>query len=103
MAYLRMVTDALGGAASNLDVTALDDASREVALVPVISELMDMEGLVQAGVAAVANLDGLDESLAALTGVAGTLLASEFSSLGSGGSGVLPLPMILFGLQSCGR
>ena len=98
MAYLRMVTDALGGAATNLDVAPLDDATREVALVPVISELMDMEGLVQAGVAAVANLDGLAASLAALTGVAGSLLANEFSSLGAGGSGVLPLPMILFGL-----
>jgi len=98
MAYLRTVTDALGGAATNLDVAALDDATREVALVPVISELMDMEGLVQAGAAAVANLDGLAASLAALTDVAGSLLANEFSSLGAGGSGVLPLPMILFGL-----
>ena len=98
MAYLRMVTDALGGSATNLDVAALDDATREVALVPVISELMDMEALVQAGVAAATNLDGLAESLAALSNVAGTLLANEFSSLGSAGSGVLPLPMILFGL-----
>ena len=98
MAYLRMVTDALGGVATNLDVTPLDDATREVALVPVISELMDIEGLLQAGVAATANLDGLAESLVALRGVAETLLSSEFSSLGSGGGGILPLPMIFFGL-----
>jgi len=98
MAYLRTVTNALGGARTNLDVAALDDTSKEVALVPVVSELMAMEAVVQAGVAAAGNLDGLAASVAALTGIAGTLLANEFSSLGSGGGGILPLSTILFGL-----
>ncbi len=98
LAYLRTVTDALGGAATNLDIAKLDNASIEAVLVPVMGDLTQMEGLVQAGVAAAANLAGLADSMAALTGVAGSLLASEFSSLGAGGSGVLPLPMILFGL-----
>ncbi len=98
MDYMRTVTDALGGAATNLDVVALNDATREVALLPVIGELVKMETSVQAGVSAAANLDGLAASMAALTDVAGTLLADEFSSLGAGGSGVLPFPMILFSL-----
>ncbi len=98
MDYLRMVTSALGGSATNLDVAALDNASIEAVLVPVIGDLTQMEGLVQAGVAAAVNLDGLAASMAALTSVAGSLLANEFSSLGTGGGGVLPLPMILFSL-----
>ncbi|MCH8308295.1 MAG: hypothetical protein IH930_09150, partial [Proteobacteria bacterium] len=41
--YLRLVTDALSGASTNLDVAALDDALREVFLVPIISELTNIE------------------------------------------------------------
>ena len=40
--YLRLVTDALSGASTNLDVAALDDALREVFLVPIISELTNI-------------------------------------------------------------
>jgi hypothetical protein len=34
MAYLRMITDALSGTDTNLDVAALDDAVHEATLAP---------------------------------------------------------------------
>ena len=43
MVYLRMVTDALGGADTNLDVAALNAATRDVALVAIISKFINME------------------------------------------------------------
>ena len=97
MVYLRMVTDALGGADTNLDVAALNAATREVALVPIISELMNMETEVEAAVTAAANLDGIDASLAGMSSVSSRLLTAEFSSGGSGG-GTLAQPLLPLGL-----
>ena len=98
MVYLRMVTDALGGADTNLDVAALNAATREVALVPIISELMNMETEVEAAVTAAANLDGIDASLAGMSSVSSRLLTAEFSSGGSGGGGTLAQPLLPLGL-----
>ena len=100
MAYLRMVTDGLSGADTNLDVAALDDAAREVALVPVISELMDMESVLETAIAGVANLGGIGDSLSGAAGISSGLLESEFSTVESGGGGVLSqplLPLVLLG------
>ena len=99
MAYLRMVTDALSGADTNLDVAALDDATRELVLVPVISELMDIEARVESAVAA--NLAGIGASLSGAASVSSRLLDSEFSAAGTGGGGILAqplLPFVLLGL-----
>ena len=96
MVYLRMVTDALSGVATNLDVAALDDANREVALMPVISELMDIETQVESAVAA--NLAGISASLSGVAGLSSSLLASEFSDDSSGDAGILAQPLLPLGL-----
>jgi hypothetical protein len=92
MAYLRMVTDALSGAATNLDVAPLDDATRELTLMPIISELMDIEAQVEPAVDA--NLAGIGNSLSGITAVSSSLLESEFSDIGSGGGGILAQPVL---------
>ena len=96
MVFLRMVTDALSGAATNLDVVALDDATREVALMPVISELMDIEAQVESAVAA--DLDGIGASLSGIAGVSSRLLAAEFSDDGPGDGEILAQPLLPLGL-----
>jgi len=83
MAYLRSVTEALSGGDSALDIAALDDATREVALVPVISELVDIEAQVAAATAAAAGLGDLGASVTGVNNVAATLLGGAFSSSGS--------------------
>jgi twitching motility protein PilJ len=96
MVYLRMVTDALSGVDTNLDVTPLDDATRELALVPIISQLMDIEARV--GAATEADLSGLGASLAGIAAVSDGLLDAEFSEAGAGGGGILGHPMLPFAL-----
>ncbi len=98
-AFLRMVTDAFSGASTSLDLVPLDDATREVALMPVISELMDIEAQVESAVAA--DLAGISASLSGAVSVSSMLLESEFSDGGSGGEGILAqplLPLTLLGL-----
>ncbi len=96
MVYLRMVTDALSGVATNLDVVALDDATREVALMPVISELMDIEAQVESAVAA--DLAGISASLSGAASLSSSLLASEFSDDRSADAGILAQPLLPLGL-----
>jgi twitching motility protein PilJ len=93
MVFLRMVTDALSGAASNLDVAPLDDATRELVLVPVISELMDIERQVEFAVDA--NLAGVGASLSGIASISSSLLDAEFSDADSGG-GILAQPLLPF-------
>jgi twitching motility protein PilJ len=92
MAFLRMVTGALSGDATSLDVVPLDAATREVALMPVISELMDIEAQVEPAVAA--DLSGINASLSGVANAASMLLDSEFSEVGSGDGGILAQPML---------
>ena len=96
MAFLRMVTDALSGAATNLDVAALDDASRELALMPIVSELMDIEAQVEQAVDA--NLAGIGNSLSGIIAISSSLLESEFSDTGSAGGDILAQPLLPIGL-----
>lgn len=103
MAFLRSVTNALSGQNSSLDVAALDDATREVALVPVISALVDIETPVAAAVAAAANLGDLNSSITATNAVASGLLNGAFASPGTGAAGMLgnpslPLSILLLAL-----
>ncbi len=83
MAYLRSVTDALSGLSSTVDVAALDDATREATLIPVTTQLADIEAQVSAAVAAAGNIDDLGGAIVGVNNVASTLLSSAFSSSGS--------------------
>ncbi|MDA0680409.1 MAG: methyl-accepting chemotaxis protein [Proteobacteria bacterium] len=94
LAFLRTVTEALSGETTNLDVRALDDATREVALVPVISELMDIESQLTPALVAAGNLGDLGGSVAELNSVAATLLGGAFSPKGSGGGGLIANPYL---------
>ncbi len=100
MAYLRAVTDALSGEATDLDIPPLNDAARESALVPVISELMNMEAQVAMAVQAAPLLSGVSESMSGLSAAAATLLASALSVPASGGAtgGLLANPWLPTGL-----
>ena len=98
IAYLRMVIDALSGADTSLDVAALDDATREVALVPVVSELMDMESEVESAIAGAANLAGLGDSLSGAASISSGLLDSEFSTVETGDGGILSQPLLPLGV-----
>lgn len=97
MVFLRMVTDALSGVETSLDVTPLDAATRELALVPIISELMDIEARVEAAVEA--NLSGIGASLSGIAAVSEGLLDAEFSDAAGGGAGgILAQPLLPFAL-----
>ena len=100
LAYLRQVTDGLSGKATNLDIVALDDTAREVTLVPVISELAEIETQVTSALASAANLADLDGRVAAVEAAAVDLFASAFpDSAGSGfASGLLGPPWLPLGL-----
>jgi twitching motility protein PilJ len=99
MIYLRMVADALGGSATNLDVTPLDGPTRDSVLAPIVQTLGDMENQVQAALNAAGNLDGLATSLAGVSGAAATLMENEFSSIGGAdGGGLLPQPWLTLGI-----
>ena len=93
--YMRQVIDGLGGAASRLDVTALDGAAREATLVPLTGVFADVEQRVSQGLQDIDALDGVDAELDALRLAASSLYDSEFSSeSGSMLPGFLSNPMI---------
>ncbi|MFQ5982309.1 MAG: methyl-accepting chemotaxis protein [Woeseiaceae bacterium] len=93
-AYLRLVTNALSGTSTNLDVAALDDASREATLVPIISELTDIEEQLGRLVASAPQLAGLASARADLSTVAASLYDSAFSKSASDDGGILANPLI---------
>ena len=92
--YLRLVTDAFSGASTNLDVAALDDALREVFLVPIISELTNIEEQVSRIVASAPQLAGLGTSSQGLSTVAASLYDATFSASSPAVGGVLANPLI---------
>lgn len=95
MAYLRLVTDALSGADTELDIRALDDATREEALVPVVSELMVIEEQVSRISASAPQMTGLGTANQDLTNIAESLYDSAFSrSRSSSAGGALANPLI---------
>ena len=100
MAYLRAVTGALSGEATDLDIAPLDAASRANILVPVISDLADIETQVVAAVDAAENLPSLAAALQGMTTAATSLFEdSQTSSGGSvGGGGFLANPWLPIGL-----
>jgi len=99
MAYLRMVTDALAGRPTGLDVAPLNDAAGETALVPVISGLTDMEAPVAAAVLAAPGLGNLSENIAGLSAAAAALLEASLSgSAATSSGGLLANPWLPIGL-----
>jgi len=99
LAYLRSVTDGLSGESTNLDIVALDATAREVALVPVISELTEIETQVESALASVPKLSDMNSLVAAVDAAATDLFANAFPvSSGGGAFGFLALPWLPIGL-----
>jgi len=86
--YLRNVTNALDGKASDLDIRPLNDEGREVALVPVISSLTSLVDQSATVGANIAQVSGLLATQVELSASAGNLLGSAFNS--GEGSSLLP-------------
>jgi twitching motility protein PilJ len=91
VAFLRNVTNALGGDSSNLDVRPLNDEGREVILVPMAGHLVELEAQADIITSAVPQVAGLTDAQAALTAAAANIMDSAFSGSGSESS----LPVIL--------
>ena len=100
MAYLRAITDALSGQSTSLDIAPLDAATRESVLVPVISDLADIETQVDAAVQAAANLPSLTDALNGMASASSSLLEAAQASPGgsSSGGGLLANPLLPIGL-----
>jgi len=87
-AFLRNVANALGGDASNLDVRPLNDEGREVALVPLLGHVAELEAQVERVIASAPEVADLVEAQAALAAASSKLMATAFS--GSSSAGLLP-------------
>jgi twitching motility protein PilJ len=87
-AFLRNVANALGGDASNLDVRPLNDEGREVALVPLLGHLAELEAQVERVIASAPEVADLVEAQAALAAASSKLMATAFS--GSSSASLLP-------------
>ena len=87
-AFLRNVTNALSGEASDLDVRALNDEGREVVLVPLIGHLAELEAQVEVINASAPAVEGLNEAQAALVAASRKLMDTAFSD--SASTSVLP-------------
>jgi twitching motility protein PilJ len=79
LVWLRQVTDSLSGAANNLDIRALDPATRQASLTPVVNQLADIEVRVNQALQAVPGIGEIQGSLAALSKSAETLLDTTFT------------------------
>jgi len=73
MEFLKRVTDALAGAETELDVAALNAEARETALVPMVSQLLEIEARVEQARSAAGTLGNPAANVAALSAVASTL------------------------------
>lgn len=80
LGYLRNVTNALDGAASDLDIRALSNQVKETALVPVISNLTSMEEQANILLGNIASISGLQTTQAELAASAEILLDGAFAA-----------------------
>ncbi len=96
LAYLRLVTDALSGASTEIDVVALDDATSESILVPVVSELMAIEEQVSRISAGAPQLTGLGTASQSLSTLGESLYDATFSRSSLAAGGILANPLIPF-------
>ena len=95
MDFLKRVTDALAGAETELDVAALDAETRDAILVPVVSQLIEMETRVEQARSAAGTLGNPAANVAALSAVAGTLF-DAVRAPGAGAGGLLMHPLLPF-------
>lgn len=101
LAYLRQLTDALAGGPSDLDVVALDNTARELALVPVTGELSDIAVQVNAALTAKNNLADLNGLVEAVSAAANDLMMNAYPH-SNGSSRRAALPWIPIGLGLLG-
>jgi len=101
--FLRNVADALNGAPSNLDIRALNEEGREVALVPVMSSIMSLEEQITILSSNIGQISDLAATQIELAASANRILGSSFGAVD--GAGLLPdflkilwLPIGLAGL-----
>jgi len=80
VAFLRNVVNALSGDASDLDVRALNDEGREVALVPIVGNLASLEEQSETLVSNLAQVADLPAARADLADAANKLLGTAFGS-----------------------
>jgi twitching motility protein PilJ len=98
MYFLKQVTDALAGAETELDVTALDAETRDSVLVPVVSELIEIETRVEQARSAAGTLGNPAANVAALSAVAGSLFDAVRAPGDARGGGLLMHPWLPFAL-----
>ena len=94
MAYMRQVTDALSGASTEIDVVALDQATSETSLVPVVSDLMAIEEQVSRISASAVQFTGLGTASQNLSTLGGSLHAAALSQSGSAAAEILANPLL---------
>ena len=102
-AFIRNVANALGGDATDLDVRALNDEGREVALVPLLGHLAELEAQVEKIIASAPEVAGLGDSQAAMAAASRRLMETAFSGASSAGPlpsflGIVWIPIGLLGL-----
>jgi len=97
--FLRTVADALAGESTELDVRALNDEGKEVALAPLVSLLTELETQVELVGGSVGQVNGLVTVHDELVTSAATL-SNAFSGSESGSPlpGILQIPWIPLGL-----
>jgi twitching motility protein PilJ len=98
-AFLRTVADALGGEATELDVRALNDENKEVALVPLAKLLTELETQVDLVSSSVGQVSGLTDAHDELV-VSATALSNAFAGADSPSAlpGILQTTWIPLGL-----
>jgi len=94
ISFLRNVVNGLNGDASNLDIRALNDEDREVAVVPLLGLVASLEEQAAAFAANVGQLSDLSNTQAELAGTADQLLGSAFAA--PGGGSILPAALTAF-------
>ena len=101
--FLRNVADALSGASSDLDIRALDEEGREIALVPIISSITSLEEQTATLASNIGQISTLAATQIELAASADKILGSAFGAVD--GASLMPdflkilwLPIGLAGL-----
>jgi len=96
MDFLNRVTDALSGAETELDVVALEPDARDAVLVPVVSELIEIEARVEQARSSAGTLGNPAANVASLSTVAGSLFDAVAAPPSTRSGGLLMHPWLPF-------